>query len=61
MNWLQASWDGVRTSLWLVPGIMFIVGVALAAGVLALDRSWDRRAADLAGWIGTGDGRTRVP
>lgn len=56
VNWLQASWDAVRTSLWLVPGIMFLAGIALAVGMLALDRSSSASPADLGRWISSGNG-----
>ena len=36
-NRLAASWDMVRTSLWLVPGLMFAAGGALAAIMLGID------------------------
>jgi uncharacterized membrane protein len=56
MNWLDASWDAVRTSLWLVPGFMFVAGVAMAAGMLAVDHSWSANSSELGAWISTGNG-----
>jgi uncharacterized membrane protein len=56
LNWLQASWDALRTSLLLVPGVMFLVGIAMAAWMLGLEPSWGTGQGGLAGWIGTGSG-----
>jgi uncharacterized membrane protein len=56
LNWLKASWDAVRTSLWLVPGIMFVAGIAMATAMLALDRSWSASPAGLGSWLSTGNG-----
>ena len=36
LNWLRASWDTIRTSLWLVPAVMFQVGILLAYLMLRL-------------------------
>jgi uncharacterized membrane protein len=38
INWLRASSDAVRTSLWAIPGLMFLAGIGLAAWMLQLDR-----------------------
>lgn len=38
---LRAASDGVRNSLFFVPGFCVILGVALAAGMLAVDRRMD--------------------
>ena len=54
MNWLAASWDAVRTSLWVVPAIMFLAGIGLALLMLRLDAGSNLGA--LAPWIGAGDG-----
>lgn len=56
LNWLQASWDALRTSLLLVPGLMFLVGIATAAGMLGLEPGWGTGQSGLGGWIGTGSG-----
>jgi len=53
LNWLRASWDAVRTSLWLVPALMFLLGVGLAASALGPLSAETRR---WAGWIGGGSG-----
>jgi uncharacterized membrane protein len=34
LNWLLASWDAIRTSLWLVPAAMFLFGIGLALQML---------------------------
>ena len=56
MNYVWAKWDVLRTSLWLIPSAMIIVGVALAISVLGFDAG--RGAEDrLQGWwINAGDG-----
>ena len=38
INWLRASSHPVRTSLWAIPGLMFLAGIGLAARMLQLDR-----------------------
>jgi len=56
MNWVRASWDAVRTSLWLVPGMFFLAGIALAVVMLELKRDWAAGPEVLQAWIRTGDG-----
>jgi uncharacterized membrane protein len=56
LNWLQASWDALRTSLLLVPGLMFLVGIATAALMLGLEPGWGTGQGGLGRWIGTGSG-----
>lgn len=34
-NWIRASWDSVRTSLWLLPALMFLAGFGLAVLMLS--------------------------
>jgi uncharacterized membrane protein len=34
-NWLRASWDGVRTSLWLIPSFMLLIGAGAALAALS--------------------------
>ena len=48
-NWLRASWDTVRSSLWLIPAVMFLLGAALAVQMLQLGPS-------PAGWLDVGSG-----
>ena len=49
-NWIRATWDSARTSLWLVPGLMFLLGIVLALLLLPLeDGFWS-------GWISAGSG-----
>lgn len=52
LNWLHASWDAVRTSLWLVPALMFVVGVGLALLMLSLGTAQPQDTQ----WHGGGDG-----
>jgi len=56
INWVRASWDAVRTSLWLVPGLFFLAGIALAMVMLGLERGWTAGPGVLQSWISTGDG-----
>ena len=35
LNWLRAGWDSLRTSLWLIPGSMFLLGIGLALLMLS--------------------------
>lgn len=37
LNWLSATWDAVRTSLWLVPGLLFAAGAGLAFTMVGVD------------------------
>lgn len=56
MNWLRASWDTVRTSLWLIPGLMFLAGVLLAVVMLQLQPGWSAEKLGLQEWIRVGNG-----
>lgn len=56
LNWLRASWDGVRTSLWLIPGLMFVAGLLLAVLMLQLEPGWSAGNLRLQEWISAGDG-----
>jgi uncharacterized membrane protein len=56
LNWLRASGDALRTSLWLIPGIMFLLGILLALAMLQLERGWSIGDPALAAWIGAGNG-----
>ncbi|WP_162806788.1 DUF2254 domain-containing protein [Sphingosinicella terrae] len=53
MNWLRVSADAVRTSLWLVPALMFLIGIGLAVAALDFSlgsgKSWAK-------WIASGSG-----
>lgn len=55
MNWLRASWDAVRTSLWLLPMLMFLFGVGLAASALEFSLS-AAEGKQWAKWISSGSG-----
>lgn len=52
LNWLRASWDAIRTSLWLLPALMFGVGVGLALLML----SFGTAQLEWAQWQTGGDG-----
>ncbi|HWH17490.1 MAG TPA: DUF2254 domain-containing protein [Allosphingosinicella sp.] len=54
-NWVRASWDAIRTSLWLIPGVMFLIGASLALFLLRLDEQYFA-GASWQTWIATGDG-----
>ncbi len=54
-NWIRASWDAVRTSLWLIPAIMFLIGIGLSLFLLRLDEQYPGTAPWQA-WLATGDG-----
>lgn len=54
-NWLSASWDSIRTSLWLIPGLMFLLGAGLAPLMLYLDGGWSPDA-QVWGWMRSGNG-----
>jgi len=56
MNWVRASWDAVHTSLWVIPGLMFLCGAALAAGMLQLEPSWSARHLGHGWWTASGNG-----
>ena len=55
-NWLGATWDTVRTSLWLVPGAMLVVGVILGPAMLALDAGPSAQGFRTHPWLGAGSG-----
>jgi uncharacterized membrane protein len=56
MNWLRASWDALRTSLWLIPGLMFVFGAVLAVGMLQLEPGWSERHFGRGWWSTVGNG-----
>jgi uncharacterized membrane protein len=53
---LLATWDVVRTSLWLVPSIMIVLGVGLAVVMLRIDAGHGSEDNVRAWWINSGDG-----
>ena len=55
LNWLRATWDLVRTSLWALPGLMFLFGAVLAVAMLRADELWPA-SIDGGHWISSGDG-----
>ncbi len=55
-NWLLATWDYLRTSLWLVPSAMVLAGLALAATMLQVDAGYGSEDNVRAWWINSGDG-----
>jgi uncharacterized membrane protein len=48
-NWVRASSDAIRTSLWLVPAVMFVIGIVLALLMLRLGPTGNE-------WLSSGDG-----
>lgn len=55
LNWLKASLDGIRTSLWMLPALMFLMGAGLA--VLMLRHGEAIAASEvLAPWVSSGQG-----
>ena len=49
LNWLRATSDTVRTSLWLIPALMFVIGAALALAMLQIEPA-------SAEWLSVGNG-----
>ena len=56
LNWARARLDGLRTSLWLAPVLMFLLGVLLAVIMLRLGATWPRTGGVLHRWLVSGDG-----
>ena len=56
MSWLRPTWDIIRTSLWLVPSLLCLVGVALAVIMVSIDHQLAGRLDQDAWWLHTGDG-----
>lgn len=55
-NWVLATWDTVRTSLWLVPSVMAVSGAGLAVLMLQIDGGHGSEDRVRAWWINSGDG-----
>lgn len=55
-NWLLTTWDYLRTSLWLIPSGMIVVGVGLAIAMLQVDAGHGSEDEIRAWWINSGDG-----
>ncbi|MXQ14223.1 DUF2254 family protein [Microvirga makkahensis] len=53
---LTATWDGVRTSLWLVPAVMVLLGVGLAVAMLRMDVGHGSEDQVRVWWINSGAG-----
>lgn len=55
-NWLRASSDAVRTSLWPLPGLMFIIGGVVALLLLGIGPNWPNPGDPWAQWVSSGSG-----
>jgi uncharacterized membrane protein len=55
-NWLRPNWDIAKTSLWLIPVVMVLAGVALAVAMLQLDAGLGSEDHVRAWWMNGGDG-----
>lgn len=53
---LLATWDVLRTSLWLVPSVMILAGAGLAVTMLRIDAGQSAEEDIQAWWINSGDG-----
>jgi uncharacterized membrane protein len=56
LNWAGARLDALRTSLWLVPVLMFLLGVGLAVVMLRLDEAGIMRGGENQRWLNAGNG-----
>lgn len=56
LNWLRVSWDAIRTSLWALPMLMFLLGVALALLMLRAGPLSPDAGAQWREWISSGSG-----
>jgi uncharacterized membrane protein len=56
LNRFLTLWDSVRTSLWLIPSILIVAGVVLAAVMLQVDAGYGSEDRVRAWWINSGDG-----
>ncbi|MGK7871654.1 DUF2254 domain-containing protein, partial [Falsiroseomonas sp. E2-1-a20] len=55
-NRLQVIWDALRTSLWLVPGLMVLAGAGLAWAMLAVDAGHGGEDRVRGWWMNAGSG-----
>lgn len=51
---LAAAWDVVRTGLWLVPSLMIVAGIGLAAALLSVDAGRGAEDRMAAWWLNSG-------
>jgi uncharacterized membrane protein len=56
LNRFLTLWDNVRTSLWLIPSILIVAGIALAVMMLQVDAGYGSEDQVRAWWINSGDG-----
>lgn len=56
LNWAGTRLDALRTSLWLVPVLMFLLGVGLAVAMLRLDEAGAAPGGQAALWLDSGNG-----
>ncbi|WP_409606565.1 DUF2254 domain-containing protein [Brevundimonas sp.] len=56
VNWARSSLDGLRTSLWLVPLVMFLFGTGLAIIMLRLGGPDVAVGGRTASWLNSGNG-----
>lgn len=54
MTSLRASWERLRSTYWAVPSVMVVAALALAAGMIQLDRAAGAEALARLSWIYTG-------
>lgn len=55
MTGLRASWEQIRASYWAVPSVMAVAALALAFGMVQLDRATGAPLLDRLSWTYTGD------
>jgi uncharacterized membrane protein len=55
-NRLRASWDEIGTSLWVIPALMFCIGVGLAVLMLQFGTTWPPAVDRLGKWLKGGNG-----
>jgi uncharacterized membrane protein len=55
-NRLRASWDEIGTSLWVIPALMFCIGVGLAVLMLQFGTTWPPAVDRLGKWLQGGNG-----
>lgn len=62
MTSLRALWESLRATYWAVPSVMVVAALALAVGMVQLDRSTGEEFIDQLSWIYTGgpDGAREV-